>query len=71
MLTLTDAQKKATNKFLKANYTQINIRVRSARGEHYKRYFKDHPEMKMNKYIEKCLDDLTGYTDSQDRSGTT
>ena len=62
---ITDSQKRATNKYLKANYTQINIRVRSEKGEKYKEYFKRHPEIKMNKAIEQFLDDLISQDQQQ------
>lgn len=55
---VSESQQKAVNKYIKKNYIQINVKVRKDKGLLYKEYFKQHPEIKLNKTIEKCLDDL-------------
>ena len=55
---VSESQQKAVNKYIKKNYTQINVKVRKDKGLLYKEYFKLHPDIKLNKTIEQCLDDL-------------
>lgn len=57
-MTISDSQKRATNKYLKANYIQINVKVRKDKGLLYREYFNMHPDIKINKCIESYLDSL-------------
>ena len=64
MLVTSEAQKRAINKYQKKAYTQVNIRVRKERGEFYREFFRNHPDIKMNQSIISFLDNLTGYKDN-------
>lgn len=55
---VSESQQRAVNKYIKKTYTQINVKVRKDKGMLYKEYFKQHSEIKLNKTVEKCLDDL-------------
>ena len=57
-MTVSDSQKRATNKYLKANYIQINVKVRKEKGLLYREYFNMHSEIQINKCIESYLDNL-------------